>query len=162
MQITFMIGNGFDLKLGMKTSYSDVYNSYINTSSTSPIIRGFKNELRKDAPNGYTTWGDFEMAMARYARNFKTEADFVSCVRDFKSHMANHLDAENLKMLKSITESDSMKFICSREISSSFLDFYKGQDQNTIYTIKSIINASKIQNTYRFIKFKSPFVLFYS
>jgi hypothetical protein len=33
MNILFLIGNGFDLNLGMKTRYVDFYNYYISNTS---------------------------------------------------------------------------------------------------------------------------------
>lgn len=34
MNVTFMIGNGFDLRLGMRTRYADMYTGYVNTPET--------------------------------------------------------------------------------------------------------------------------------
>ena len=34
MNVTFMIGNGFDLRLGMKTRYTDMYDGYITDFKT--------------------------------------------------------------------------------------------------------------------------------
>jgi len=43
MNIVFIIGNGFDLNLGLKTKYTDVYKDYCKTStSDSELIRRFK------------------------------------------------------------------------------------------------------------------------
>lgn len=33
MNITFLIGNGFDLNCGLKSKYSDVYDQYCSTQS---------------------------------------------------------------------------------------------------------------------------------
>ena len=38
----YIIGNGFDLNLGMKTRYTDMYDSYINSESSNEIIAQFK------------------------------------------------------------------------------------------------------------------------
>ena len=38
MGVTFLIGNGFDLNLGMKTRYTDMYDSYIKSESKSTVI----------------------------------------------------------------------------------------------------------------------------
>ena len=48
MNVTFLIGNGFDLACGMKTRYSDVYERYIKTPSATPIIEQFKDDLIKE------------------------------------------------------------------------------------------------------------------
>ena len=35
MNITFLIGNGFDIKLGLKTRYTDFYPTYIDSNNHS-------------------------------------------------------------------------------------------------------------------------------
>lgn len=48
--VTFIIGNGFDIGLGMKTRYSDVYDEYVKTPSATEVIRAFKEELSNRTP----------------------------------------------------------------------------------------------------------------
>ena len=43
MKIVYLIGNGFDLNLGLKTSYRDFYKKYIKQKSNSEIVENFKN-----------------------------------------------------------------------------------------------------------------------
>lgn len=47
MNITFMIGNGFDLHLGMKTRFIDMYDGYIKSASKDDVIRNFKKHLKE-------------------------------------------------------------------------------------------------------------------
>lgn len=42
MYVTFIIGNGFDLSLGMKTRYTDVYAEYMKEKSNNPTIQALK------------------------------------------------------------------------------------------------------------------------
>lgn len=44
MNITFFIGNGFDLNLGLKTRYKDFYKYFKENVRRSNIIRGWINE----------------------------------------------------------------------------------------------------------------------
>ena len=83
MNITFIIGNGFDLNLGMSTKYSDMYEEYVKSPSSSETIQKFKNELAARTP--YDKWTDFEMGMADYAKSFSSEKELTECVRDFKN-----------------------------------------------------------------------------
>ncbi|MBK7465948.1 MAG: hypothetical protein IPJ43_03540 [Saprospiraceae bacterium] len=39
MEILYIIGNGFDINLGMKTRYSDFYTYYKTTNSKSEAIQ---------------------------------------------------------------------------------------------------------------------------
>ena len=52
MNVTFMIGNGFDLGIGLRTAYSDFYKVYCKTNSKdSPEVRKFKSELEENYEN---------------------------------------------------------------------------------------------------------------
>ena len=137
MNTTFMIGNGFDLRLGMKTRFTDMYDEYIKSESASLVIENFKNMIKTDAPNGYSTWGDFEMAMGKSISNFETEEDFISCIRDFKSFMVAYLREEENKFLENIPAGES-KILLSRELQSSMDNFYNGQTPNVQYAINKI------------------------
>lgn len=102
MNITFLIGNGFDLNLGLNTRYTNVYEKYIETESQSDNIEKFKLALKNDIPE-YKNWSDFEMGMAKYAENFETEVEFIECVRDFKAFMIEYIRKEehdNIKKIK--------------------------------------------------------------
>ena len=59
MKITFLIGNGFDISCGMKSSYKDVCNVYKHTYSDNKVLQNFKDEI--------SDWGDFEMELAAHA-----------------------------------------------------------------------------------------------
>lgn len=129
MNITFLIGNGFDLRLGMKTRYTDIYKGYVASESSSDAIRKFKKMLKEDAP-GYKTWSDFEMAMAQKAKEFDEEDFFIECLRDFKSYMVEHLEKEQSQFMQRMTVSAKTKSICQDEVKDSIQTFYKGLTPN--------------------------------
>ena len=82
MSTLFLIGNGFDLNCGMKTAYRDIYPEYFSEPSDSETINTFKHNISSQID----TWGDFEMAMADYAKNLNSESELLECVRDFSSY----------------------------------------------------------------------------
>ena len=105
MNVTFLIGNGFDLACGMKTSYPDVYEEYIKTSSPTIVIENFKQDLIKEkTQEKWGNWSDFEMGMAKYARNFSNEKDFIECIADFKRFLRLHWVEEQKKFAKILQE----------------------------------------------------------
>ena len=100
MGVTFLIGNGFDLNLGMKTRYTDMYDSYIKSESKSTVIYKFKKDLQKEEHNHYQNWSDFEMGMAKYAKNFNNENELIECVSDFKAFLESYLAQEERRLIK--------------------------------------------------------------
>ena len=64
MNVTFLIGNGFDLGIGLKTAYSDFYNVYCKSDSNDSLaVKKFKSEIQ----GNYENWSDFEAAFGEYA-----------------------------------------------------------------------------------------------
>lgn len=93
MNITFLIGNGFDIKLGLKTRYTDFYDLYIESNKKrkdDDCIKKFCNMLE----GNYETWADFEKAFAEKARGTKNEIRDI--LYDFSSKFADYLKTQNL------------------------------------------------------------------
>ena len=93
MNITFLIGNGFDIKLGLKTRYTDFYNIYIDSNKDRNIDDNIKcfSELIED---NYETWADFEMAFAENA--FGTKYDIRDILEDFSKKFAEYLKRQEI------------------------------------------------------------------
>lgn len=119
MHTLFLIGNGFDLSCGMKTSYKDIYPCYTAEPSSSSTISEFKQTISENID----TWGDFEIAMAHYAGNLNTEAEFLECVYDFSAYAADYLTQQDLKMKNYLKDNEIMKSVCS-EMQNSLRSFY--------------------------------------
>lgn len=125
MSTLFLIGNGFDINSGMNTRYTDVYKKYINEESDSVVIKRFKENIESD----FETWGDFEMAMAKYARNLNNEAEFLECIRDFARYMEQHLIEENNKLIQLLRDENVLKAVI-KEMEQSFKTFYTDISHN--------------------------------
>ena len=71
--VTFIIGNGFDIQMGLNTRYSDFYKVYTEIKEKdSELIKWFKGEISKDWEN----WADFELGMGRFSKEFNNTHDF--------------------------------------------------------------------------------------
>lgn len=93
MNVTFLIGNGFDINLGLKTRYTDFYDLYIKSNKErdeNDSIKKFCNIIEND--ERYETWADFEAAFAKNA--FGTEIDVREILADFTVKFANYLKTQ--------------------------------------------------------------------
>jgi len=142
MSVTFLIGNGFDLNLGMKTRYTDMYEGYVKSKSKSRVIEKFKRDLQKDEHNHYENWSDFEMGMAKYATTFLSEDDFVECIRDFKGYMVGHLRKEEARLLEMINDNDCANGLL-KTLDYSLNSFYLGLTQNDINKLAGLVRKSE-------------------
>lgn len=132
MSTLFFIGNGFDINCGMKTSYRNVYEKYIEEPSATKCISEFKDHLHKHIDN----WGDFEMAMAGYAGCLNNEDEFLECVRDFAAYMESYLMEERNKF-NEIIEDEEVYTKVKEEINNSLSNFYKGISHNVDRTMSN-------------------------
>lgn len=159
MSVTFLIGNGFDLRMGMKTRYIDMYGDYINMYENDEVIQRFKMVLRSDAPNGYTNWCDFEAAMGICASGMMNEGEFIKCVRHFKSHMVAHLKSEEERFIQYVKNYETGAYACAQLVADALNNFYKGQTPNVINEIEGAIGG--MHPIYNFITFNYTKVLDY-
>ena len=101
MRYVIMIGNGFDIGLGLRTAYSDFIDEYKNSPTTLPMgLHGIndpegvlKAHIRRDPQ----TWADAERAFAelRFSELFKGCTNIRRCILDvfasFTSALNNYL-----------------------------------------------------------------------
>ncbi|ENI4491796.1 hypothetical protein ABXZ90_002943, partial [Listeria monocytogenes] len=74
MNITFLVGNGFDKMHGMETSYSDFYNHIFENHDKEKIDGNyFYNQIKDDISN----WSDFELALGMSTFSDEEEAGHI-------------------------------------------------------------------------------------
>ena len=104
MKILHILGNGFDLNLGLKTSYKDFYDYYKSVKSSNNSI----NNLKKNISNNYKNWSDLEIALGQYTEEFKTVDDFDEVFEDIIEQLAEYLKIQESKF--DTAEVDKEKF----------------------------------------------------
>lgn len=107
VNITYMIGNGFDIALGLKTQYSDFMKHYCALDKhDNPVLARFQDVIRKDNCNlwscaeeafGKLDWSGFD--------GVNTVKTFHECLVDFE----NEFDAYLLKQWKRFSLPDGAK-----------------------------------------------------
>ena len=100
MNITFLVGNGFDKALGLKTSYAEFYEWYSKEPSSSDAIRRFKEHIQKDITNtGGEYWSDFELGLGKYTSEFNLESvdEYIECYEDAHEKLIEYLKKESSK-----------------------------------------------------------------
>ena len=152
--ILFLIGNGFDLNIGLKTRFSDVKSEYLSLVSNDPLINDFKKILSLDHEN----WSDFEKAMGVYTERFiQFNKDiYISQINSFKEVLIEKFN----------TEQSRIEYLSNKEhITNTFRDsltnIFNYFNNKSKQKIKSIIEASRQNNefTYNFINFNYTNVL---
>ena len=93
MNVLYIIGNGFDLNLGLKTSYKDFYDYYKSIESTKKNVINLKSSIS----NNYKNWSDLELALGQYTEEIKTLDDFDEVFEDIGGQLSEYLKKEEDK-----------------------------------------------------------------
>lgn len=147
MRITFMVGNGFDLGLGIKSSYDAFYNWYCKIPSGKPHIQQFKQDIMADMDrnllNDERTWADFELGLGAYTANFTKETveEFLDCFEDAQMGIAAYLIEQELAFHSE--QYDEKSYITFRK---SILNFYEETPDIEKNIIKESLNNTMTED----------------
>ena len=94
MNITFLIGNGFDINLGLKTRYSDFYDYYQEHASEDSMILQM---MRED--NNKENWADLELALGNNLKDIGEQSadSFMDAHAELDSLLLDYLEEEQKK-----------------------------------------------------------------
>lgn len=102
MKISYLVGNGLDLHIGLKTSYRDFYD-FLNENKSNNIDNQIyqsiiNNSLKINKDTEKVDWSDFEIAIGDYThKNFngidlqKFSDDYEQFIEDFTDFIDNQI-----------------------------------------------------------------------
>lgn len=108
MNITFLIGNGFDINLGLDTRYTDFLEEYLKDDPRdNDEIKAFKEDIRKQEAKSIhgaeRLWSNAEMAFGEYTDDIvkqgKTAASFSIRRIDFCTKLAKYLQDQEGRII---------------------------------------------------------------
>jgi len=149
MNITFLIGNGFDIALGLRTRFSDFIKEYTENDSNDHDIEMFKTVL----PN----WSNVELEFGKHTADY-TDIDvlkFRKLLLDFSEQFSKYLISEESRI--------DLVSCCNRITSSvlvglfMFYNFMRPIQTNTILGVYKLY--SNEQYIYNFINFNYTYLL---
>ena len=154
MNITFLIGNGFDVGVGMKSKFKDFFPIYKEKSkSKEKRIKQLSDEIE----GNYETWADFEKALGEYTAKFtpETKQDFIDQIKDFQSEFIAYLQSES-ELIECDSESIGKQMAFS--LDHFYLDGCLAWESETL--IDGVFaNHSNEDHRYNFINFNYTDVL---
>lgn len=120
MNVTFLIGNGFDINLELNTSYSAFYNYLIkkypieeNDKKDMPMLLKIVNEINNDKskPMEEKLWSDFEIGLGLFTKNITVNEidEFNDARLQLKEDLAEYLIEENKKLTLIPNKEDLLK-----------------------------------------------------
>lgn len=154
MNITFLIGNGFDVGLGMKSRFKDFFPIYKEKSANKPEkIRKLSEEIDAD----YETWADFEAALGEYTSKFnvETKQDFLAQVRDFEEEFIEYLKRQ--EEILDYKKQDIAGFMKNALVEYCSTENLALESSQNIKSIHSLYNYDG--HTYNFVNFNYTYSL---
>lgn len=129
MNITFMFGNGFDIGLGLKTSYKDFYDFFIKNASENNQLRLAIQADKKQ----YKNWSDLERSLGEYTQKVSVE--------NWDKFKKDKIEMDKCLMKYLKGEEEKFKYEEDR-----LYEFTKGALQKLRYIGCSLEEKQKIEN----------------
>lgn len=160
MNITFLIGNGFDIGLKLETQYEKFYPKYCefdyddndNISDFKYLLSDWQEIDDEDEDeNGYKKildWADFERAFGKHAKDFtlKDKEDYLERFEHFITKFNKYLETEEAKI-----DYSNKKLIAENMKKAVTTYFYiRTADRNKI---QNLYNRNSTRRVYNFISF---------
>ncbi len=141
MNITFMIGNGFDLNLGLRTSYKDFYKYYIEQEPNDLIAKSIRND--------YKLWADLELGLGEFLENIEENQinDFLNSKALLEKHLIEYLKIENNKLV--IKDEQAL----SEELKTKIPNFFQEFSLKELQHYQNFVSGIENKIFYKFISF---------
>ena len=107
VKVTYLLGNGFDIGLGLKTRYNDFLKTFVvSKSDDSPVVARFRQFIKEDLSKDSMSWSDAEkrfgaLPFSNFAKESNIPLSEVLIKLDscFQSELADYLRSEEFKFI---------------------------------------------------------------
>lgn len=98
MNITILIGNGFDLNMGLKTSYHDFLLWYVEEQCKDDTdeVKNFKEKLKDEFKKD--NWSDLELYLGEYSNHCKNIDEYGDIIEDILQNLGDYLELQELEI----------------------------------------------------------------
>lgn len=150
MNVTFLVGNGFDISCGISTSYRSFYEWYLKQPSDTDNIKRMKDDIDKD----YENWADFEIGLGKFTQKFSIDKieDYFECYYDASKSIIRYLELQTSDI--EFSKCDEAIFV---HFKNSIINFYKNLTPQLSAKIRELDDDNNI--TISFISFNYTDIL---
>lgn len=147
-KITFLIGNGFDLKMGLKTRYQDFYAYYVENNPD--------DLLAKEIQRNIVDWSDLELAIGNVTEKIAPAEveNFWKSEKNLEGSLVSYLKDQ---MKKVNLDEEKIQRDMGYEVEKTLKDFYNKFPVDIKTHISTILQNNLID--YSFITFNYTNVL---
>lgn len=140
MNITFLVGNGFDINLGLNTRYTDFYPYYLN--------KGHNDMISRAVADNYEKWADLEIALGKMLKGVTPDQvdEFLDSKGKLEGELAEYLRHEEERLNLSSSKLPG-------EFQKNVAGFYREFSAKEQADFKAWESAVKTAIAYRFISY---------
>lgn len=109
MNIVFLIGNGFDLNLGLETSYPKFYDWYYKQDTKIESVQLFKKALTEEKGKRIELWRDLELFLGEKSKLFESAQDYIDVILDVNDNLSRYISIQNNRLIKN--DEDAVKIL---------------------------------------------------
>lgn len=155
LNITFLIGNGFDVGMGMKSRFKDFFPIYeLLSKNKEPEIKQLSDEIG----GNHETWADFESKLGEYTLKFtpETKQNFINQVKDFEVEFIKYLKDQETNLCFDDAERISNK------MKEALINFYLNENLARLSEnkLKELFSTyASYERVYNFINYNYTSVL---
>jgi len=101
MNITYLIGNGFDLSIGLNTRYSDFYTYYLSLKEkkypkgSEIIVKELQKYLDNPDKQKDILWRDLERALGKISSEFENPEEFENVILDLNEELRKYIEMQD-------------------------------------------------------------------
>jgi hypothetical protein len=150
----FILGNGFDLNLNLKTSYQDVIKAYRKKKLTTKNLQQFQKDLWDDIRN----WSNFESRFGKHSEDFNIDnrEDYFERRSSFEKILKEHFKNQE-KRIDYKRNKDKIQ----KSFKTSLVDYNQFLEKESRITITNLITyfSADAKFVYNFITFNYTSIL---
>lgn len=124
--ILYILGNGFDIAMGMKTSYPDFY-KYLSKQDDKDYCRLLKL-MKADVKMRKELWADMEIALGGFTANAYNNDEFIDFYYELCDQLRFYLETQENDFKTLVLREPKIKDLFIKDI-SDFSTFLKEADQ---------------------------------
>ena len=135
MNIALIIGNGFDINLGLPTQYKYFYEYYLSLETNKDRL------IRNDLENNLSNWADLEKQLGQISTQYAKVDSYVEDIDDISEELTRYMQAVDKLDLSSLQESSKIVYedLCDF---TKYLDLPLKTNVNTF--IQNLSNKDEI------------------
>ena len=133
MVITFMVGNGFDIGLGLHTQYINFYPYFTDVCGKNNMM---KSQIEADKENGnYENWSDLEVAIGKFTTEISddNQEEFINDKIEMEDLLIEYLRKER----ESVVLDDAK---IEETIKNAIIEIWKGNNEKETELLTYVSN----------------------